>query len=374
MPPVLHLVISLAPGGLERLVVDWVIERNRRAPDSTSVCCLDEPGALAGLLPAGTVRRLGARRGRFPFDAAAVWRLRTMLKGQSGVVVHSHNAAALQYAALAACRLPVRHIHTEHGTNPHARSAFNRWRFCRLLRAATVRVAVSAANRDTLCRDFGMRPDEFRVIPNGVAIEAGDKKSAERQAGRGTFSIGCVGRLAEVKGQDRLLTAFAAAFAGQPEIRLQVVGDGPSRPALEAQVARLGIAGQVEFMGFRADARARMRAMDLLALPSRSEGLSVALLEAMAEGVPALATPVGETAAVLEHGACGVLLPDDAAAWPAILRQTVSALRADDSAWRARVARARRRVAESFSLAATCAAYERLYVNAGAGSVVTNFA
>ena len=66
IPRVMHLVISLAPGGLERLVADWTLARNRMEPGSTAVCCLDEPGALAAELPGGAVRSLGARRDALP--------------------------------------------------------------------------------------------------------------------------------------------------------------------------------------------------------------------------------------------------------------------------------------------------------------------
>jgi glycosyltransferase involved in cell wall biosynthesis len=178
--------------------------------------------------------------------------------------------------------------------------------------------------------------------------------------------IGCVGRLAEVKGQDRLIEAFAAAFAGEPGVVLQLVGDGPSRESLEALVQRLGLAGRVVFMGFRADARALMGAMDLVVLPSRSEGLSVALLEAMAEGVPVAATAVGDNACVLDEGRCGILLPVDETRWPEALAAVVKELRADEGVWRERVDAARARVRDVYSLERTVKAYESLYAGSEA--------
>jgi hypothetical protein len=124
VPRVAHLVISLAHGGLEKLVVDWTNGRNRRQPGSTEVFCLDAEGDLAPRVEGHAVFCLHAHRGRFPFDLAAVKRLRECVAGGASAgakiqIVHSHNLAAQQYAALGLVGLDAGHVHTQHGAAIH---------------------------------------------------------------------------------------------------------------------------------------------------------------------------------------------------------------------------------------------------------------
>jgi len=419
---VLHVVISLAPGGLERLVVDWTNARNARLPGSTAICCLDRSGELAGMVQAD-VTCLHARRGRFPFDVSAVLRLRRLVRQGGFKVIHSHNLAALQYSALARAGLRVRHVHTEHGSNPHAAGALSRMRGRWLYGRADAVVAVSEDTRRALESAFGLNPGRVRVIRNGVSINAWTAGLKDRSEQRRELNIppescviGSVGRLAEVKGHDRLVRAFAemvgrvsgvgadgsehekrrtsntehrtsnsgiprSKFDGErsmfnvrvlgpevsasttpisphpdtPTLFLLLVGDGPEREALEALASTLGIAERVTFAGFRADARELLSTMDLFVLPSRSEGLSVSLLEAMAGGVPVAVTDVGANLEVIENGAAGTVLPADEAAWPEIMEQ---AAREVDVG---RVRRAAERVGSVYSLDRTVEAYENLY-------------
>jgi hypothetical protein len=149
-PRVAHLVISLAFGGLERLVVDWTNARNRLRPGSTLVWCLDTPGDLAGQVEGDAVRCLHARRSRFPWDRDAVRRLAAELAGPGGgqpaaEVVHSHNLAAQQYAVLAARGTGIRHVHTQHGANTESMRYRDRWRSRLLARYTDALVAVSEA-------------------------------------------------------------------------------------------------------------------------------------------------------------------------------------------------------------------------------------
>ena len=164
-PLVLHVVIALDGGGLERLVVDWTNARNERWPGSTWICCLDRPGALAAEVRDEAVASIHARRGRFPFDVAAVRRLRCMYgqrqKSAAGanppLVVHSHNTAAQQYATLALVGRGIPHVHTEHGTNPHFGGWLQRLRNVWMTRATDCVVAVSEDTADALVRDQRIR-------------------------------------------------------------------------------------------------------------------------------------------------------------------------------------------------------------------------
>lgn len=365
-PKVAHVVIALACGGLEKLVVDWTNARNRRFPHSTEIWCLDTPGELAAQVAGDCVHCLYARRARFPWDMAAVRRLAAGVRrdGSSGAgvaVVHSHNLAAQQYAALAVRGSGIRHVHTQHGENPHLRSLLNRWR-SRLLARGTARlVAVSEATAQAMVRYQGLRRDRLVVIPNGIPIptvapEAGPVREQCGLSHRAVV-IGSVGRLARVKGYDRLLVAFRTLSAELPDAILLLVGDGPERGALERQAEQLGILSRVIFAGFQPEVGGYYAAMHLFVLPSRSEGVALSLLEAMAAGVPVAATAVGGNREILADGAAGWILPDDETAWPAML----AGILRDSTEPERRVAAARERVRTVYNSERTLAAYEALY-------------
>jgi len=367
--------VSLAHGGLERLVVDWTNERNARCPGSTWVICLDEAGELAPFVRMGRVEVVDAQRSRSPWDRKAVGRLRDLLTRTAPVdIVHSHNTAARQYAGLAVRRTRIRHVHTEHGTNVYARGLRNRLRNAVLSRLTHRTVAVSADTAAALA-DAGIAAREsVTVIPKGVDVgdkrEVSDLRSQNAREGFGiapeSVVVGSVGRLAAVKGYDRLLRAFAS-ITPTPRyshpLTLLLIGDGPERGALEALAEELGIADRVVFAGYREDARALLGLFSLFVLPSRSEGLSVALLEAMAEGVPVAVTDVGENRGILDGGNCGVILPDDEREWGRIVSDQLSVITDQSAEVRGRVERARERVAEHYSLAATLDAYEHVYAD-----------
>ena len=406
LPHVIHVVPSLDHGGLERLVVDWTNARNRRHAGSTEVVCLDKLGDLSSLIEGGHVSCLSADRSRLPWDREAVRKLRGLAcrsmcrsmggepKGGAPDLLHSHNLAAQQYAALASFGRRIPHVHTEHGSKEHVHGWKNRMRN-RLLAQITDRVlAVSEAVRESMVEKEGVPRRLIAVIPNGIA--SGEKPSEDKIAAmrddlgilHDAAVIGTVGRLAEVKGQDRLIGAFAALTKAQGS-RLKAqglsgasrstwllfVGDGPMRGELEQQARDLGIADRVVFAGYRADARELISVMDLFVLPSRSEGLPVALLEAMAAGVPVMATDAGESWVVIENGGCGVMLPDDEDLWSALIRDQLDQIggqrpevggqRPEVGGRRSevveRVERAKRRVAECYSLEATLDAYEKIY-------------
>ena len=379
-PLVLHVVIALDGGGLERLVVDWTNARNERWPGSTWICCLDRPGALAAEVRDEAVASIHARRGRFPFDVAAVRRLRCMYgqrqKSAAGanppLVVHSHNTAAQQYATLALVGRGIPHVHTEHGTNPHFGGWLQRLRNVWMTRATDCVVAVSEDTADALVRDQRIPREKIRVIPNGVSAHRSLSES-ERTALRkglnideGTFVIGWTGRLAKEKGQDRLLGAFAGLdAAAHGSSVLLLAGDGRERGALERLAVEFGVQDRVRFAGFRLDGRALLDVMDLFVLPSRSEGLPVALLEAMAAGVPVMATDAGESWEIIEQGACGMKLPEDEVAWPEAVAKAMGEVAAGSDRIASQVSRARERVRQRYSLSATLTAYEEIYEGVG---------
>jgi glycosyltransferase involved in cell wall biosynthesis len=408
VPKVMHLVISLAHGGLERLVVEWTNERNRRYQGSTCICCLNEPGEIAGQVEGSAVFSVNAIRSRFPWDASAVRRLKKHLLGKaesgkreehsasgregsdlsgfrfqvssvslpSSTVLHAHNLAAWQYAVLAALGTGIRVVYTQHGPNLHNAGVINQLR-CRLLSLRTEQiVAVSDSTREIMVAEYRIPRRRILTIANGIRIHpdrSSEAAAANRAEIRGRYGIpadalvmGSVGRLALVKGYDRLLPAFAEIVRlSERPVFLLFIGDGDERGRLEQMADRAGVRNRLVLAGYQANPWLFYDAMDLFCLPSRSEGLSIALLEAMSSGIPVAVTDVGANRDVIENGECGILLPDDETAWADVIRRQpplsgdcgVPRMTEDGQ----RTERARTRVRERYSLEQTLNEYEAIY-------------
>jgi glycosyltransferase involved in cell wall biosynthesis len=373
------LVISLAPGGLERLVVDWTNARNRRHAGSTGIVCLDEPGALAGQVEGQeAVACLEAQRAEWPWDRAAVRRLIQLLSPAvfnrlPQVILHAHNLAAWQYAVLA--KHHRRLIYTQHGANIHNLGLVDRVR-ARILACFTDGiVAVSEATAKEMARTLWLPRRRISVVVNGVSVwGAATTPSPFRGEGRGeghnlrrklnipidAVVIGSVGRLAQVKVHDRLIRMFAdltpiPPYSGTPTLLL--VGDGPERSNLEKRARELGVSERVLFAGYQADPKPYLAAMNLFVLPSRSEGLSISLLEAMSAGIPVAVTDVGANGEVVDQGRAGTILSDHESEWPDQIKSVLS----DPNRLQAMSRMARERVERDYSMDATLAGYEALY-------------
>lgn len=237
----------------------------------------------------------------------------------------------------------------------------------RELRRVDAFVATTAEIAQAL-RDEGYAPERIARIPNFVEVSRFHPPTpAERERARadlgweGRTVVLHSGRLTERKGAPVLLEAFAAGLAGPspsgPPL-LVFLGDGPERPALQERAARLGIAAQVRFLGFKEEVHRYLIAADAFVLASRVEGLPNALLEAMGTGLPVVATRIGGSLEALGDDRTGLLVPPDD---PAALGRELSRLLAEPDL-RARLgAAAARRIAERFALDAVVPRYLELY-------------
>jgi glycosyltransferase involved in cell wall biosynthesis len=181
---------------------------------------------------------------------------------------------------------------------------------------AVVAVSDAVARHLLAC---GYSPGRLRTIRNGWQGKPLDA------AGGGRPTVVCVGHLRPEKGHDTLLRAFAIVHRQVPEARLVLAGDGPLRAATEALADQLGIASDVTFLGAVKDVWPVLAAADVFALASRSEPLGIAAIEAMAAGLPVVATAVGGLPEVVEDGVTGRLVPAlDPAALAAALVQLLN--------------------------------------------------
>jgi len=347
---VMHVVLSLRPGGTERLVVDLCRAMHPAVP--SSVCCLDEDGAWAD-----DVRRAGVpvvALGRTPgFHPMLGRRIAALAREHRATVLHCHQYSPFVYGSIAGLLAPhLRIVYTEHGRVTDAPPSRKRAFVNRALGRRPNRVvAVSHELRAFMVAE-GFRASHVEVIHNGIdagpAVEPGARERARQGLGLAPTGmvIGSVARFDPIKRFDVLVRAFQVLVREEPGARLVLVGDGPERERLEALVDECGLRASALFPGLRSDARALMPAFDVYANASDSEGISITLLEAMAASLPVVATRVGGTPEIVDTGVSGELVPArDAGALASTL---VSLLR--DPARRSSLGeRARRTVVERFA-------------------------
>jgi glycosyltransferase involved in cell wall biosynthesis len=225
-------------------------------------------------------------------------------------------------------------------------------------------VAVSHELRDYLIRSR-FPADRVGVVHNGVEPAAVPSTSDRRRARQllrlddRSFVAATVARLDPVKDLLTLLEAFAIVRRGVPSARLVIIGDGPERGRLAARAAQPDLAGSVHMTGYRSDVRALLPAADLYVSSSISEGVSLTILEAMATGIPVVATAVGGTPEVVpDEAAGGVLVP---CRDPNRLADAIASLARNQGQRAVMAAAARRRLERSFTIDRMVDDYARLY-------------
>jgi len=140
-------------------------------------------------------------------------------------------------------------------------------------------------------------------------VESPKEFQPDNKPARKTTIIGAACRLVPLKGLMQLIQAVASLGPEFPTLRLEIAGSGPQHEKLEREVDRLSLASQVRFLGWQTDLRPIIRGWDIFAMPSLDEGLPVAIIEAMAEGLPVVATSVGGMPELVEEGLTGFLVP-----------------------------------------------------------------
>jgi glycosyltransferase involved in cell wall biosynthesis len=359
---VVHVVLSLNVGGLERNVVNQVRE-GQKLGQKVSIVCLDEPGVLAP-----RVEAMGARvvtLGRLPgLRPAMILRTRKALAALRPDVVHTHQIATLLYGAAAAKLLGVPVVvHTEHTRELYATRLRTRLlgrigaKSCDVFYCLTEDMAKQV-------RDARVAPArKVRIIQNGIDIDhftdtLGDRAAVRQSLGVPADAplIGTVGRLNEIKRQDVLIRAFDRLRRQFPDAHLVLVGEGPARAELEKLVADLRLGSFVHFAGYQPSSGPYLRAMDLFSMTSRIEGMPQSMLEASVVGVPVVASRVGGIPELVQDRKTGILFEfgDEvglAAAWTKLLTDHDYARRLAEAA--------STRVRQTFSVARMAGDYNR---------------
>lgn len=361
-PSVLQVVLSLATGGTERLVVDICTRLQPRF--QMAVCCLDESGRLGDELTNRGIEVVALRRAP-GFHPSLGHRIARLAARRRAAVVHCHHYSPFVYGRVAT--LLTRHlklVFTEHGRLSDGPPSRKR----RLVNPVLGRLpgsiySVSSALRDSMVAE-GFPSGRIEVIHNGV--DPGPRPTdADRRAARAalgivgdTFVVGTVGRLDPVKHLGDLIDAFARLRLKVADSFLLVIGDGEQRRHLETRAQQLGVAQAVHFLGDRSDVRRLLPAFDVFVNSSISEGVSLTILEAMATGLPVVATAVGGTPEVVTDRITGILVP---ARDPAALTSALVGLKASPERRQALGGAARRTVETRFTIDGMVERYAQIY-------------
>jgi len=361
---IMHVIDSFGTGGTEE-GIRKLLSGLDPATFEQIVCTVaptPQPEARTGIRVISVGRPSGGRQ-------VLVGRLKRMFDQERPHLVHSRNWGAIE--AVPAARWAGVHavVHSEHGleSNTIARQPWRRNVVRRLCFNWADRVfAVSQSLRAYYAEQLPIAPDRIRVIPNGVDTERFrpqmDARKAVRQKLKLTpeaMVVGTAGRLDPVKDHRTLFRAVELVLSQHVPVQLVIVGDGPERAALEADVrARSLLSGRALFVGERSEVASLMNGLDVFVLPSLAEGMSNALLEAMAVGIASVATRVGGNPELVEGGISGLLFEaGDTQALAGYLKAL-----ALDPLWRHSLGlAARKRVEGSFSLERMLGSYTQLY-------------
>ncbi len=308
-----HLIEMDGPGGAERLVA--LLAGAVAVGGANSVAFLPEGGE--GWLTR-ELRLIGITVEHVPVDSHR----RTIAALESGfrrhdiAVAHSHEFAMGICGTVAARRTGAGHVITMHGGRSYTSSLPRRLALRLAATHSGAMVAVCQEAADALRRDLWLSRRRVLTIPNGVP--APDlRHPAPLRADLGLAEqdvlIVAVGNLYPVKGHRYLIEALGLLRERHPRAHVAIVGRGDLQETLEAQARTLGVADRVHLLGFRPDVGSVLAAADLFAMPSLSEGLPLALLEAMRAGLPIVATDVGGVRSTLANGEAGhIVQPGDA--------------------------------------------------------------
>lgn len=367
-PLVAHIVYRFDTGGLENGVVNLI---NRMTDWRHVVIALTEcvPGFCQRVhnLDAQFVSLHKAPGHGVKLYPALVRELRRL----QPQVVHTRNLAALEMQPAAWWAGVPWRVHGEHGRDtedPHGTVKRFQWMRRGYGRFVHHWVALSRDLQGYLCNTVGVAPARVTQIFNGVDDQR-FQAPATRQAlpgcpftDPGLCLVGTVGRMQTVKAQPLLVQAFVQALQQQPALqhtlRLVLVGDGPLRAECQALLQAAGVAHLAWLPGERSDIPQVMRGLDLFVLPSLAEGISNTILEAMASGLPVVATAVGGNADLVANGHSGQIVP---AGDPSALAAALARWGADARLRQQAGADGRRIIEARFSLDAMVQAYRGVY-------------
>jgi glycosyltransferase involved in cell wall biosynthesis len=316
----LHIVGGSSFGGAAKVILRLAQQAKEEGWQVDILTTDPVFGEAARRQGVGVIALDAIRREIHPWwDLRGVVRLYRFLRRERYLVVHTHTSKAGFVGRLAAwlAGVPVI-LHTAHGFAFHEQTP----RLTRFFYSTLEQLAARWCDRIVAVTDFHRRwavelgicgDDKIIAIPNGIAVRRANLSSTElRRAWNvqpGEMILLTAGRLAPEKGLEYLIEAAVILRSTGLHFLVVLAGEGPLRSQLEARAANRRVADRVLFLGYREDIAELVAVCDVVVLPSLREGLSIALLEAMAAGKPIVATRIGGNLAVTAHGEAALLVP-----------------------------------------------------------------
>lgn len=308
---ILYLSTSSGPGGAERVINNLAASLN---PERfRAILCLFRPGWLQE-----RSESCGIRTFILPTHGMTDWRwaiqFNRLLRQEQVDLIHAHEFDANVQGAFVAALTGIPLIATVHGKNYFWERFRRRLAYRWVSRRATM-VAVSENLKEFIVERVGVSPGRVKVLYNGVDrlphCDRTEVAKCRRELGlpENHQIVGVVGNLYPVKGHQYLIEGIPSVLAKCPNTSFVFAGRGQLENELKAQVHRLGVEERVFFLGLRQDIPRILAMLDVFVLPSLSEGLSMAILEAMIAGKPVVATQVGGNPELVLHGETGFLVP-----------------------------------------------------------------
>jgi glycosyltransferase involved in cell wall biosynthesis len=349
---VLYIFAALPIGGAEQVLVTEVagLDKSRYRP---IVSVLSEKGPIGEL-----IEKMGipvfplGRMKRNQFDYGIIRDLKEIMRREKVQLVHTHLYDGGKYGRLAARLAGVPAIvHTVHNIYVKRRTKHH-WINRGLSRFTDRFIAVSGAVKESMVQYDHISPEKIQVLYNGIDLTqmdvSEDRKEIRKALGikPDEVVVGVIARLEEQKGHKVLLEALSLIPQLPDTLKVLLVGDGKLRLFLEEETRKRGLSTCVLFLGTRKPVFPILSALDLFLLPSLWEGFSVALLEAMAMGLPVIATRVGGAEEVITSGQEGLLIPPGN---PQDLAEAIQKALAHLERFQQMAGRGRERVRQNFS-------------------------
>jgi glycosyltransferase involved in cell wall biosynthesis len=364
-----HLIESDGPGGAERVVADLASEFQARGDNNVVFLPANGDGWLARQLQ-GTGVTIEHFRIDRPFSPACARSLADGFRRHRIDLAHSHEFSMAVYGAWASWLAGVQHVITMHGSRYYAAHLRRRLAMRAAIAMSGRTIAVSHSLADHLSKDLHIRRSRIDTILNGVRPFKPTQSTLRKELRLADDErlIVSVGNLYRLKGHEYLIDALGMLAANHPRVHLAISGRGDMATALVARARALGVSNRLHLLGLRSDVPAVLAAADIFVLPSLSEGLPLALLEAMFATCPIIASDVGDVAVALAHGDAGILVaPGDAAA----LARALDLLLSDRTRARQLGGRAFRRAAAEYDISHMIRRYRAVYDQL-LGRTVTN--
>jgi glycosyltransferase involved in cell wall biosynthesis len=306
---ILHLISSLKTGGAERLLVD-ICKANDYGKNSIAVVIINDVvdhGLLSELKVTGAQvieykRRPGGAKLKYILLA------RNLIKQLKPQILHMHGDMVVFFGSFASLGMCHKTVCTLHATNLWRASLKGKITKYIAIKLIDRFIAISEAVKDDFMLGTSMNGQNIKVVPNGIPLE----KFRRREQSSDSSEIICVARLeSEKKGQDILIRALSILKNDGIECFCKFVGEGESIEYLEALAKKYSLADNIEFLGNRSDVPELLANAGIFVLPSRHEGFGIAIIEAMAAGIPVIASSIDGPREIITNGQNGLLFESD---------------------------------------------------------------